>query len=487
MGNDGMILPKLKVLDISGSKKLISTPDFDTFPCLERIKLNSCRKLKHIHPSISYHEKLVSVDMSNCSSLKTFPPISGMKKLEILILDGCSRLCNFPDIQTNMDNLVYLYLRQTGIKVVPSSIGQYCTNLISLNLGFCKRLKHIECNFHLLEHLKELNLSGCKRLKILEQVPGLLNRFFNNLHPGTKFLGFPSSLMKLRLLWCDWKYEDISYVLRELSNLQVLDLSMNDFSRLHCSLLQLRSLKFLTLSNCENLVELPDLPESIAVLRATDCFKLGIVDLPTNLKWLWRISLPMDCISGDVGIKVQSMLQGNAINDYSISISFYAPPMPIRAISRTLMLELPRNWYNEFSGFLICINDWFRGNNGVITIKDVMGRENKDVMEVSDGTSNPTFGSICYIYISFGSLRHTSWWKSKHTTISFSIADKHTNLKVELVPGRSKGDSIERSKDTTNSSKFWDTDPIKVKRDSESCIEIQWDHGYEYTSNAFDP
>ena len=77
------------------------------------------------------------------------------------------------------------------------------------------------------------------------------------------------------------------------------------------------------------------------------------------------------------------------------------------------MLELSQNWYNEFSGFLICIDVYgvWGTKTSVITIKDVMGRENEDVLEVSDGTPGDPWTGICDIYISFGSLRHTSWWK----------------------------------------------------------------------------
>ncbi|KAJ9556170.1 hypothetical protein OSB04_010784 [Centaurea solstitialis] len=439
---DWRILPNLKVLDLSGSAYLISTPDFQGLPRLERIKLNYCFRLTHIHPSISNHETLVSVELAECTVLEIFPPISGMKKLETLKVSWCYRLCNFPEIQMYMENMVEIYFKGNGIKVAPSSIKQYCTNLLFLDLGHTESLVCIE--------------------------------------------GFPSSLMKLNLESCPWINGDISYVLCELSNLQELNLSRNDFAQFHCSFLQLHNLKFLALSECKNLIELPDLPESIAVLEAWQCDKLRVVDLPTNLRWLWRISLSMTSIAGDIGRKVQSMLQGNAIKDYSISLSLYAD-MPIRDIARTLMLELPDNWYNEFSGFLICIHvDPVFNKKVVITIKDMMAGENEDVLKVSDGTSGHTRDTVSYLYISFGSLRHTSWWKSKHTTVSFSIDGRQAaNLKVELVPGRNKGDSIERSKGTTSSSKFWDKEPINVKRDSESCIEIQWDHGDADMANLF--
>ncbi|KAJ9539480.1 hypothetical protein OSB04_032213 [Centaurea solstitialis] len=480
-------LPNLKVLDLYRSRDLIKTPDFQGLPCLERLRLNHCDKLTDIHPSISYHETLISVEMSHCTSPETFPPISGMKKLETLKLSWCSQLCNIPEIQMNMDNMVEISLKGTRIKMVPASLGQCCTNLLSLDLGCCKSLESIEGNFHLLKHLKEFYLDKCENLKIPTeglfdvncclQVLYFYNTSFKDLHPGIKFLGFSSSLMKLSLRSCDWINGDNSSVICELSNLKVLDLGDNDFRGCPCSLLQLDSLKFLNLSGCYNLVELPDLPKSIAILRAYDCDGLEIVDLPTNLRCLRRISLPIESISGDVDRKVQSMLQGNAIKDYSISLSFYASNIQIRDFSRrTLMLELPRNWYKEFDGFLICIfGKMFYGKDDVITIEDVMDKENEDVLEVSDGTPMEAWDNfMCYIYISFGSLRHTSWWKSTHTTISFSTR-KHTNLKVELVPGINKGDLIERVKNTTNSS-FWDMEPVEIIGDSESCIEIGWCH-----------
>ncbi|KVH87637.1 Leucine-rich repeat-containing protein, partial [Cynara cardunculus var. scolymus] len=486
-------LPNLKVLNLSHSEKLIKTPDFDGLPCLERIKLYKCVNLTDVHPSIGYHERLIYVDMSYCTHLKKFPPIIGMKKLETLILSWCPQLCMFPEIQTNMDNMVELSLRGSRIKVVPSSFGKYCTNLLSLDLGYCKSLKSIEGNFHHLKHLKKFFIARCKKLKIPPEglfdvtccleVLHLFGTSFKNLHPGIvsmKFPGFPPSLKRLHLVSCDWINGDISSVFCELSNLQVLNLQHNDFSRLHCSLLQLCSLKVLNLSYCCDLVELPDLPSSIAVLQAYQCKKLKLVDLPTDLKWLWRISLPMNCILGDMERKVQSMLQGNSIYDNSISLSFHVDNIRLEDFARRrLMLELPRNWYNKFSGFLICLKvEGMIGNNSnVITIEDVMGRENEDVLEVSD---DETFKWIrgkgevykCYIYISCSSLRHTSWWKSTHTTISFSI-QRGTFVKVELVP-RSKGDPIERVKHTTNSSEFWDRETIEITHDSKSCIKINW-------------
>ena len=129
-----------------------------------------------------------------------------------------------------------------------------------------------------------------------------------------------------------------------------------------------------------------------------------------------------------------------------------------------------------------------------IVIKDVIDMENEDDdFEVSDetpqideymvGICSQEMGGMCYI--SFSSLRHTSWWNSTHSTILFSIKGLHladVYSKVELVPKRSHGDdSIERAKDT---SEFWDEEAqnkktFKIEHDSKSCIEIRWCHNID--------
>ncbi|KAJ9556101.1 LOW QUALITY PROTEIN: hypothetical protein OSB04_010715 [Centaurea solstitialis] len=85
---DDTVLPNLKVLDLSRSENLISTPNFQGLPFLERIILQECHALTHIHPSISDHKTLIYVNMVYCTSLETFPPISGMKSLETLERDS---------------------------------------------------------------------------------------------------------------------------------------------------------------------------------------------------------------------------------------------------------------------------------------------------------------------------------------------------------------------------------------------------------------
>lgn len=139
----------------------------------------------------------------------------------------------------------------------------------------------------------------------------------------------------------------------------------------------------------------------------------------------------------------------------------------------TFLLQLPWNWYHDFSGFLIYIHG-FKDYEHLFIIKDMMDMDYEDdVLQVFDGTPKiDTMG-----YISFDSLRHTSWWNSNHNIVSFSI--KYFDLKVELVPRKSKGGSTETPKGTTNCSEFWvevakNRKTFEIKHDSKSSIEILW-------------
>ncbi|XP_076952338.1 TMV resistance protein N-like [Bidens hawaiensis] len=290
-------LSNLKILSLYRARRLIRTPDFNGLPCLERLILEDNDELKKIHPSIGYHESLVYVKVRTCGKLTMFPPILRMKNLETLKISVCRRLKKFPDIHTNMDSLVNLHLDVTDIEIIPSSLGQYCTNLVSIEFVTCK-LKRIEGNFHLLESLRDLDLTLCskhlsshsKSSKNLMCCMRLLSLHQDSL-VRQRFPQFPRFLRKLNLSYCNLGDEDIPSNICELLNLQVLCLNGNEFAQLHSSLSGIPCLKFLDLSSCKSLVELPDLPSSIAILKATQCESLESVGDLSNYKWLWKVSL----------------------------------------------------------------------------------------------------------------------------------------------------------------------------------------------------
>ncbi|KAJ0442635.1 putative TIR domain, P-loop containing nucleoside triphosphate hydrolase [Helianthus annuus] len=370
-------LPNLKILDLRYSKYLMKTPDFNGLPCLERLNLRGCEKLKEIHPSIGYHERLVLVDMTRCLNLKKFPPIIRMKKLEILKLSSCYQLQKFPDIHSNMDSLVSLQLDHTVIEVVPTSVGKFCTNLVSLDLHRCYKLKRIACNFHLLKRLEDINFFGCSQLQSQDSTSVMsrirLQSFQQDSSANLKFAQFPHLLRRLNLSYCNLGDGDIPSGICELVSLQILDLSGNTFSRLHSSLLRIPCLKFLSLSQCTNLVEFPSLPSSIAILNAYNCDSLESIGDLSKYKWLWKVSLWNSNKLTEGGRVLHSMLQRNAIQDRFMSVTL--PGRQHDIVSRTttiITLQLPPNWQSEFIGFLVSCYNHRWNDECVVVIKQVM-------------------------------------------------------------------------------------------------------------------
>ncbi|KAK1415882.1 hypothetical protein QVD17_31670 [Tagetes erecta] len=489
-------LPGLKILDLSEQEPgnyLTKTPDFKDLPCLERLNLRDCHKLKEIHPSIGYHESLVWVSIKGCRKLKRFPPIIRMRKLETLILSWCRRLRKFPLIQTNMDSLECLHLDWTDIEMIPPTVGQLCTNLVTFNLSHCFNLRRIEGNFRLLKRLKYLDLYNCFELEQLamdffdeESSLEVLNFSLRNQYstPNKNLMQcirlqsfhqdnsmnltlyqLPRCITKLSLSNCNLGDGDIPCDISELVTLQVLDLSYNKFSRLHSSLSRIPCLKHLKLSYCESLVELPDLPSSIAILEANFCDSLESIGDLSNCKWLWKVSLWMDnkLIDGERVLLLHSMLQVNAVEDRFMNV-LLPSKLSIETfddIRTTLItMQLPFNWYDDFSGFILHTGHYFRIET-VIVIKGEMSLDSQyDQCEEFDENWEPYNEYLEVGYVPFGSLRHTSWWNSTYTQMSFQI-HSYGMPKVKLVPRKSKpGDSREA---TTNSSDLWDEDKEDIK------------------------
>ncbi|KAJ0586405.1 putative TIR domain, P-loop containing nucleoside triphosphate hydrolase [Helianthus annuus] len=338
-------LPHLKVLHLEYMWELLNTPDFAGLPCLQNLTLSSCSKLKEIHPSLGNHTSLKYVSVSCCYKLKMFPTIVHMENLKTLEIKSCPKICEFPEIKANMKSLVKLCLEYIGIEVLPSTIGDHCANLISLYLSYLDHLKSIEFNFDALKHLKELELEG------LIQLEKTRHQSFHQLL---------RSLRKLDLGSCRLKDSDFPITIVDLPNLQVLNLSNNDFSRLDFNISQLTQLKFLNLSRCEKLLELPELPSSLTTLKASHCKLLTTFgDCHKNCKWLCQVSLFGAGIINDGKRLLQSMLEGKPIENDSMVLQLQGlevakgfTPRPLRG--KRFRLQLPENWCNDFCGFLMC-------------------------------------------------------------------------------------------------------------------------------------
>lgn len=125
----------------------------------------------------------------------------------------------------------------------------------------------------------------------------------------------PHFLRKLDLSYCGLENEEMSSDIGELSNLLELNVSHNSFSRLHFSLSQLTRLKILNLTACNNLIELPELPSSIAILIADFCDSLiSVGDFHTECEWLCHVSFLKEMTTSPiVGVPGSEKLLGSML------------------------------------------------------------------------------------------------------------------------------------------------------------------------------
>lgn len=173
---------KLKVLNLTGCRKLRRTPDFSDFPVLERLILEDCRNLVVVDPSIGHLKHLVLLNLKKCSKLKKLPeqlgstkaltellvdgtgiqeiPISGaMRKLEILCGRECKNLTQLPESVGLLTSLVDLVLDCASISKLPDSIGSLA-KLRHLSLKDCESLRELPDSIGQLSLLAELTLSN---------------------------------------------------------------------------------------------------------------------------------------------------------------------------------------------------------------------------------------------------------------------------------------------------------------------------------------
>ncbi|BFG40668.1 hypothetical protein CerSpe_269420 [Prunus speciosa] len=235
-------LPRLKILNLSHSHGLVTTPDLSGSPNLERLILEDCINLKEVDESIGDLQKLVFLNLKDCKNLMKFPiRISMLRSLQILILYDCSNL---------------------GL---PASM--------------------------IVKNQSDSTLSDMKKLSLLSAVKlwqsigsWVLPR--KNLQLTSASL--PHFLKSLTMAYCN--LSEIPSDLSSLSSLEYLSLSGNPFLSLSVNINGLSKLQTLLLDYCTNLEMIPELPPSVETFCALKCASLKrvLLNLPNMLKIIRR-------------------------------------------------------------------------------------------------------------------------------------------------------------------------------------------------------
>nr|XP_043637864.1 disease resistance protein RUN1-like [Erigeron canadensis] len=437
-------LPHLKVLELGYLKYLLCTPDFGGLPCLQKLELEYCPDLKEIHPSLGNHRSLENVRIISCYKLRIFPTIVRMEKLNTLEILYCHTMIELPEIQANMDKLVKLNLKRSTIELLDSSTGERYNKVEPVFYRLTNIVRKLS-----FRSLRKLNLSGW----------------------GLKDRKIPSDI-------------------GALSNLEELDLSWNEFSRLYFSLSRLTQLRRLCLNWCKKLVELPKLPSSVAFLEADYCYSLtSIGNSHRNCKKLYEVSLVGGGDIIDGRRLLQSMLQGSDIKNHWMILQLGGLEIPKRFLSslvsgKTCALQLPENWRNDFSGFLMCAactKDLMPQKEMVIRMEQVMsgGLGMDSRCDAEAWKESPDDRRTWVGYVSFDLLKHTSWWDETHNALSFSLPEFYNLCRgfgVGLVPKKSGIASAETS--TCSSAAFSNYSPnLRISHKSASALTIFFNYG----------
>nr|POF04641.1 tmv resistance protein n [Quercus suber] len=260
----------LKHIDLSYSKDLIKIPDLTEVPNLEKLILKGCTSLSKIHTSLGYLEKLILLDLDGCVCLKSLPCKINSECL-VIDLNGCLRLKNFPEIVGNMSRLPLLDLAGTAIEGLPLSI-KHLTDLTLLSLRDCKFLLSLPDTICCLTSLTTLTLSGCSRLNKLPTNLGNLVCLDNLGVIGIAISELPSSV-------------------EHLTRLTSLNLSdCKDLLSLPDTICSMTYLKEPILSGCSTLHRLPKNLGNLTGLKELDVNKTAIRELPSSLEHLSNLT-----------------------------------------------------------------------------------------------------------------------------------------------------------------------------------------------------
>ncbi|KAL0692991.1 hypothetical protein Bca4012_060171 [Brassica carinata] len=203
MGN----LTSLVFLNLRGCSSLVSLAEMN-MESLKTLILSDCSNLeefqiiaeqlealyldgtslKALPPSMIKFQKLVLLNLKDCTKLATVPDCLGnMKALQEVILSGCKKLETFPDLQENMRRLRIFLLDGTSIKEVPKLLQNPCPLsrwphhggggvkgfplLRHLSLRGNSYIQSLQPDIGDLYHLKYIDLKFCKNLASLPTLP----------------------------------------------------------------------------------------------------------------------------------------------------------------------------------------------------------------------------------------------------------------------------------------------------------------------------
>ncbi|XP_031259256.1 disease resistance-like protein DSC1 [Pistacia vera] len=376
-------LVNLNYVDLSFSKHMTEIPNLSRASNLQYLILNGCSSLLEITPSsIQNLNKLVELDLRNCIRLISLPDGIQSKSINLY---RCYTLEIAPKISCKVENL---YLSGTAIK--ESLFVEHPSRLVQLDLSHCSSLESLSSSICKLKYLEVLKLFRRSKLKRLPHDFGDLeaSEFLDS--KATIIEEVPSSILhlpklcKLELCRVDDEPTPLNWVLNsssgsnsiewidfsnfqmtklpdnlgQLSFLEDLYLSGNNFKSMPENIKGLSKLKFLDISNSRRLQLLPELPMGVGVM-ANDSSSLQSISDPLFLllpHWRRRKTSFIHCFKLDLS----KILHEESCREFCANICFPGDEIPkwftFQNTGSYITLDQSLDWHNKnFLGFLASI------------------------------------------------------------------------------------------------------------------------------------
>ncbi|KAM3337614.1 hypothetical protein P3S68_031939 [Capsicum galapagoense] len=483
------VIRNLESLYIEGCNKLTTLPNsiFESQQ-LEDLSIIRCSGLVEIPTSLGVQKKLNRLAIYRCENLKKLPSYIQMESLQLIDLNNCPKLDTFPEINGAMPCLKRLTLNSTGIRELPSSIGNL-SGLYDLNLNGCEDLVSLPNSLCNLMNLQFLCLRGCKKLEKLPENIGDMQELEILYATETAISQPPTSIAKLgkltALRFSHVFQHSSSFILHELSglssltdlhlsNLNILgglpeelgsllfldelNLSGSNISCLPKSIKQLLQLQRLDVQFCQNLKELPgeQLPPNLTDLYLDyHLFLKSIRDLVTKCLKLHVLSVSR-CGHEESECGTVSTSQVNVLKSLQqlirtcfqcdfhhreyVLISFPEVRSPelfnYQFINKhQISIDLNPSWYTDkFMGFTICYGCNTTRVSVVATLVCKSDPERKHSLKY---VIKCWFKSsvMCFIYIPFETLWHASGNKVGKNPNDYFLFEVSSNLRQEICWG----------------------------------------------------
>ncbi|KAK4598519.1 hypothetical protein RGQ29_015825 [Quercus rubra] len=219
-------------------------------PNLENLDLAFCKNLVEIDEYFGSLEKLKRWNLAHCRKLQFLPSQLRLKSLKYFCLTSCSGLENLPSFHSEMGCLEILYLGESGIRELPSSI-EHLTKLETLSLDKCENLQYLPDSIYKLQQLRILDTTTTK------------------LRPTCNSIDISSGYGFVKM-----KPLDLLMKLDYFPALEMIDLSETNIVTIPKNISRLPRLESLLISNCKLLCEIQGLPQSIRTVLAENCMLL---------------------------------------------------------------------------------------------------------------------------------------------------------------------------------------------------------------------